>query len=95
LSNGLPTWDNKFSREETISYLNELNRKADEEGYKGTVPQALIYIAIGENEKALELLEQAFMNRDFGIVSINTHKTFDSLRSYERFQNIMKKMNFP
>lgn len=82
-------------REEAITYLNELNRRADEEGYKDTVPQALIYIALGEHEKALDLLEQAFMNRNFAMAQMNTHKGFDPLRSYDRFQNIMKKMNFP
>lgn len=82
-------------REEAISYLNELNRRAEEEGYKDTLPQALIYVAIGENEKALELLEQAFMNRNFGMAQLNIRKDIDPLRSYDRFQNLMKKMNFP
>ncbi len=81
-------------REEAISYLNELNRRADEEGYKDTFPQALIYIAIGENEKAMELLEQAFMNRNFAMAQMYISKSVDPLRSYDRFQNIMKKMNF-
>jgi len=82
-------------REEAISYLNELNRKADEEGYKGRFPQAMIYIAIGDHEKALELLEQAFVNRDFAMAQMKMHKGFDPLRSYDRFQNIIEKMNFP
>ena len=82
-------------QEEAITYLNELNRRADEEGYKDTYPQAVIYIAMGEHEKALDLLEQAFMNRNFAMAQINIHKDFDPIRSYERFQNIIKKMNFP
>ena len=82
-------------REETIIYLNELYRRAEEEGYTGKFPQALLNIAIGDHEKALELLEQAFINRDFAMAQMNIHKGFDPLRSYERFQNILKKMNFP
>jgi adenylate cyclase len=82
-------------REEAITYLNELNRRADEEAYKDTFPQAVIYIALGEHEKALELLEQAFLNRNFAMAQMNIHMDLDSLRSYERFQNIIKKMNFP
>ena len=82
-------------REEAITYLNELNRRAEEESYKGRFPQALIYIAIGDHEKALELLEQAFMNRDFAMAQMKVHKSFDPLRSYDRFQNIINKMNFP
>lgn len=82
-------------REEAITYLNELNRRADKEGYKDTLPQAIINIALGENEKALELFEQAFMNGDFGLVAMNIRKDLDPLRSYERFQNILTKMNFP
>jgi tetratricopeptide (TPR) repeat protein len=81
-------------REEAITYLNELNRRADEEGYKDTYPQAVIFIALGEHEKALELLEQAFMNRDFAMAQMNIQKDLDPLRSYDRFQNIMKKMDF-
>ena len=82
-------------QEEAITYLNELNRRADEEGYKDTFPQAVIFIALGEHEKALDLLEEAFMNRNFAMAHMNFHMDLDPLRSYERFQNIMKKMNFP
>ncbi len=82
-------------RDEAISFLNELNRRADEEGYKDTYPQALINITIGDHEKALELLEQAFINRNFAMAQMNVHKTLDPLRSYDRFQNIIEKMNFP
>jgi len=82
-------------QEEAITYLNELNRRADEEGYKDTFPQAVIYIALGEHEKALELLEQAFVNRNFAMAQMNIHMDLDPLRSYDHFQNIMKKMNFP
>jgi TolB-like protein/Tfp pilus assembly protein PilF len=82
-------------REEAMAYLSELNRRADEEGYKDTFPQAVICIALGEHEKALELLEQAFVNRDFAMAQMNINMDLEPLRSYERFQNIMKKMNFP
>ena len=82
-------------RDEAISYLNELNRRAEEEGYKDTVPQAVIHIALGEHEKALDLLEQAFFNRNFAMAQMNVHEDFNPIRSYDRFQNIIKKMNFP
>jgi TolB-like protein/Tfp pilus assembly protein PilF len=82
-------------QQEAISYLNELNRRADEEGFKDTWPQAVIYIALGENEKALNLLEQAFIDRNFAMAQMNIHKDLDPLRSYDRFQDIIKKMNFP
>ena len=41
------------------------------------------------------LLEQAFIDRNFAMAQMNIHMDFDPLRSYDRFQKIIDKMNFP
>jgi len=82
-------------REEAISLLNELNRRAVEEGYEHKVPQAWIYIGLGEKEKALDLLEQGYINRDLWMIFLNIAIEADPLRSDERFKAILEKMNFP
>jgi len=82
-------------KEEAISLLKELNRRKFEEGYRHSIPQAYIYVGLGDNEKAMDLLEKGFVNRDLGMPFLNINKAYDPLRSNERFQQIMEKMNFP
>ena len=82
-------------KEEAISLLKELNRRAIEEGYNHSIPQAYIYIGLDDKEKALDLLEQGYVNRDLGMPFLNIQWEFDPLRSDDRFQAIMEKMNFP
>ncbi|MBN1388078.1 MAG: tetratricopeptide repeat protein [Bacteroidales bacterium] len=81
--------------EEALNLLNELNRRVIEEGFEHRQPQAWIYIGLGEKEKALGLLEEGYVKRDLWMIFLNIIPYIDSLRSHERFQAIMDKMNFP
>ena len=83
------------NRDEAIALLNELNRRTLEEGYNRSIPQAYIYIGLGDNEKAIDFLEQGYINRDTWMHFMNIAVEVDPLRSNERFQQIMEKMNFP
>jgi len=82
-------------KEEAISLLKELNRRAIEEGYNHSIPQAYIYIGLDDKEKALDLLEQGYVNRDLGMPFLNIAGEFDPLRFDERFKAILEKMKFP
>ena len=49
-----------------------LDRRANEEGYMHPSYMAIIYIGLGENQKALELLEKGFNDKDFLLVWIES-----------------------
>jgi tetratricopeptide (TPR) repeat protein len=81
-------------RDEAITLLHEFDRRANKEGYIHTSYMAIIYIGLGENQKALELLEKGFNDKDFVLVWLKVHSAFDSLRSDERFKELLRKMRF-
>jgi DNA-binding winged helix-turn-helix (wHTH) protein/TolB-like protein/Tfp pilus assembly protein PilF len=55
---------------------------------------ALVYTALGENDKALHWLERAFEQRDPGMTFLKVDRKWDSLRSEPRFIELMRRMNF-
>jgi predicted dithiol-disulfide oxidoreductase (DUF899 family) len=65
---------------------------------EGHFPNALIayfYIFAGEREKAIQKLEEAFEERDPLLVYIKVAPEWDALREDPRFQEIVRRMNFP
>ncbi len=55
---------------------------------------AQLYARAGENERALEWLERAFANHDPNMPYL-LGPTFDSVRDDPRFQDLLRRMNFP
>jgi hypothetical protein len=54
-----------------------------------------VYLSLGQKDKALELLEQAYRLHSGYFIIINYDLVFDDLRSDPRFQALMKKIGFP
>jgi TolB-like protein/Tfp pilus assembly protein PilF len=54
---------------------------------------AAIYMALGDKERALEWLEKAYNERDWGLPIARSFPDFDDLRSDPRFQDLLKRMN--
>jgi serine/threonine protein kinase/tetratricopeptide (TPR) repeat protein len=81
-------------RTEARRILNELQRRSETEYISG-VHIAWIYVSLGEKEHALAWLEKAFNNRDPEMGWINRDPWFDPLRSDPRFQDLLRRMNFP
>jgi hypothetical protein len=53
------------------------------------------FAAIGERERALELIDRAIANHVAGVVWLKTEPLFDPLRNEPRFQAIMRELRFP
>jgi hypothetical protein len=53
---------------------------------------AVAYTYAGDKDKALIWLERAFDERSFGITYLGVDPTFDSLRSFPHFQNLVQGM---
>ena len=70
-----------------------LERAARE--YVPPVDPAFICVGLGENQRALDFLEQAYERRDVQLIWLKIRKQYDPLRDEPRFQDLMRRMNFP
>ncbi len=58
---------------------------------------AILYAALGEHDRAIEWLERAFDKEAWETVlfNIKVFPMLDPLRSDPRFQDLLRRMNFP
>jgi adenylate cyclase len=56
---------------------------------------AFVYLGMGENNKALELLEKAYEDKEPTFIDSIFFKEYDNLRSAPRFKALLKKMGLP
>jgi hypothetical protein len=54
-----------------------------------------IYAALGQKEEAFGWLETGYQQRANWMVLLKVDPLFDDLRSDPRFQDLMRRMNFP
>jgi len=83
-------------RDKALRIIDQFYQKS-KHSYIGPGYFALIYIGLGEYERAMDFLERAYEpeNRYLLLPFIKVAQEFDPLRSKHRFQVLMKKMNFP
>jgi TolB-like protein/class 3 adenylate cyclase/Flp pilus assembly protein TadD len=55
----------------------------------------IIYIGLGENDKAFEWLEKTFKQKEGWMTELKVEPMFDPIRSDPRFQDLLARMNFP
>jgi hypothetical protein len=53
------------------------------------------YVRAGENEPALDVLEQNFERRDPSMAYVGVQEIYEPLRKHPRFQALLRKMNLP
>ncbi len=56
---------------------------------------AVLFAAVGEREKALEMLQKAYENRDGSMVFLAVSVELDPLRKDPRFTEMIRRMNLP
>jgi serine/threonine protein kinase/tetratricopeptide (TPR) repeat protein len=81
-------------RTEAQKILKELQRRS-ETTYVSGVRFAWIHVSLGEKERALAWLEKAFSDRDPEMGWIRVEPWLDPLRTDPRFQDLVRRMNFP
>jgi adenylate cyclase len=79
---------------EAMSILIELLNKSDSGSVSG-FNVAAVYLALGDNEKALSQLEQGYEHRDVWMKELIAWPWFDSLHDEPRYKNLIRRMNFP
>ncbi len=79
-------------RNEARALLTRIERMS---GYNSPALLAAVYSALGDNDKAMELLEQAYINRDLLLRYVGTGYEYDGLRADPRFKAMLKRLNLP
>ena len=62
---------------------------------KNPYSTATIYAALGDKDQAQAWLEKAYQGRHWGMVGLKGNRSWDPLRDDPRFQDLLRRMNFP
>ena len=81
-------------REEALTILADLERRRTQEYVAGSL-MAAVCIGLGRHEQAISWLLRAFEERDNLLPYLNVWFAYDPLRSDPRFQDLLRRMNFP
>ena len=81
-------------RNEALRILADLNERR-KMAYVSPYDIAVIHVAFGEKDQAFEWLEKAYQERASPIVVLKVDPRLDPLRSDPRFQDLLRRMNFP
>jgi tetratricopeptide (TPR) repeat protein len=73
---------------EILSQLEKWSRDA----YVDPAALALVHLGLGEREKALEYLDKAYEQRSLMLRDVGVDARYDTLRSDERFQDLLHRM---
>jgi TolB-like protein/Tfp pilus assembly protein PilF len=90
LANAYARSGNKAEAEKLLTELISLSNKQ----YVSPYYFAVVYVGLGEHEKALDCLEKAFADRSNGLVFLKVEPELDDLRSNPRFVGLQLKLNF-
>jgi tetratricopeptide (TPR) repeat protein len=82
---------NKHEANEILNELNELAKRQ----YVSAYEVAAIYVALGEVEKAFQLLGKAYAEHSFHLGNLNVSPQFKSLRSDPRLQDLVRRIGLP
>jgi TolB-like protein/DNA-binding winged helix-turn-helix (wHTH) protein/Tfp pilus assembly protein PilF len=91
LANAYARTGNKSEAERLLAGLISQAKK----NYVSPYYFAVVHIGLGESEKAIEDLEQAYSDRSNGLVFLKVDPALDEVRSNPRFKAIQQKLKFP
>lgn len=75
--------------------LEELDQLNEQGFYNCPYERGFVYLALGDKDQALELIEEAYQERAFCMPYLQADPLLDPLRDEPRFQVLLQKMNFP
>src|SRR5579864_8753606 len=91
LANAYARSGNKVEAEKLLTELVSQSKKQ----YVSPYYFAVVYVGLGEHERALDWLERAFADRSNGLVFLKVEPELDDLRANRRFVALAPKLNFP
>ena len=78
-------------KHEANEMLNELNELSKQQ-YVSAYEVATIYVALGNNEQAFQLLEEGYAEHSFHLVYLNVSPQFKPVSSDARFQRLVQRI---
>ena len=81
-------------RREAIDLLEKLKLSSKQE-YVSPYAVALIYVALGDKDRAFAWLEKAYRDRYWMMAFLKVDPRLDPLRPDPRFRAVLSRMNFP
>jgi hypothetical protein len=69
-------------------------RKLASERYTSAFASGIAYAGIGDRDRAIAQLEQAFAERSDSMVIVRVYPLLDTLHSDPRFQNLVRRIGF-
>jgi TolB-like protein/Flp pilus assembly protein TadD/predicted Ser/Thr protein kinase len=81
-------------RAEAVKVLGELEELSKHK-YVRASDFAKICASLGRTDKAFQWLDKAYQEHEIQLVSLKMDVSFDPLRSDPRFQDLLRRMNFP
>jgi len=81
-------------RDDARRVADNLTRISTQE-YVDPFGVAILYTGLGDKDQAFTWLEKAYQDRSAMMVQLKVEAIFDPLRSDPRFQNLLRRMNFP
>jgi tetratricopeptide (TPR) repeat protein len=81
-------------RETTRAALEELRARSRQQ-HVSPFSFALVHVGLGEPQEAIDWLEKAYQGRDWYLCVLKTEPILDPLRPDRRFQDLLRRVNFP
>jgi TolB-like protein/Tfp pilus assembly protein PilF len=75
--------------------LRRLSQKTRQYGKPPSAHLARVHAQLGETETAFEWLEKAYVERASSLILLNVDPAWDPLRDDPRFEDLVRRMNFP
>jgi len=79
---------------EALEIARELEERSKAH-YVSAFDRALVQLGMGEKDQALFWLQRAYEEHDASVSIRNTSPVLDSVRDDPRFQDLLRRMNFP
>jgi len=74
--------------------LQQLEQRA-KDSYVPPFLLSAVYLGLGDRGRALDLLDEAYQEHDWGLVWLNVAPKYAPLRNEPRFTALLRRMNFP
>jgi tetratricopeptide (TPR) repeat protein len=88
------TYGRMGERKRASELLEELLETSDTQ-HLPNVPLALIHLELGDFDKAFTLFEEGYALKDSNLVYLQCEPAFDLVRKDSRFQDFLRRLNFP
>jgi len=79
--------------EDAAEILRDIDRLSTPENPMPPLERALVYIGLGDRDRAFELLEEVYRNRFPGVTYLETDPMYDGLRPDPKFADLARRLN--